>query len=545
MEQLPDSRATGSFPSTSKSRQDKVPQRPETASLNTQGQLIFPSTSTRTPVIVPPDQKKQPASRPKPLMFPLLKKFRKFHQLDRRITWYIVSSAGILTVALGFIFTIPLSNNQRNAVPAMQSTTSLITNGNKSSQILGQGQGPGQPQTQFTPGYPDSSTGSIRLFKNTSPWNMPISANVQFDPASSSMASELSNGYHVPTMFNYGMPIYTSTANDPLYTVQDSGKDSAFDAYQPIHIPDTAAPSPKEDHWMFIYDQTKNLLFEMWNTSRSGNTWNTHAGDVYSPTGDGVLQVDGSLQGGNGASYFGGVITDVDIARGYIDHALSLASQYTSSSFRYPMSRSDGGHGDIPTGARIQLDPSVDCDTLPGASVGEKMICRALETYGGYLRDTAGSGVALSMYFEGEDLNDASRNPPAGSPGNPGRSGGVFGKLGLYDQQSMGDIPWNRLRVLKSWNSFTALSTTHPAAPLLSIQTPGRLNLLPTLSAAFLDRPQIQLAPPAATAHARYWLENKQYIRRSLSTKLLFSLRESGAQYEIKCCTSVKHPYAP
>src|SRR6185437_2860996 len=106
---------------------------------------------------------------------------------------------------------------------------------------------------------------------------------------------------------------------------------------------------------------------------------------------------------------------------------------------------------------------------------------QALETYGGYLRDTAGSSVALSMYFEGEDLNDPSRNPPAGSPGNAGRSSGVFGKLGVQDQQDMGAIPWNRLRVLKSWNSFTALSNTNSSVPLPYVQVPEIYNRLPAL----------------------------------------------------------------
>lgn len=485
MEQLPDPHTAGALHALNKILQDKVAQRPEAAPLNPHGPLRFSSRDTRTPVLIPVE-KKQPVARAKPDILPLLTKHRTFQRLKKHLAWYVVSLVGLLTVALGLIFTIPLNNSQRTSATATQGTTNLITAGNTPPQM--QNQGSGQPQTQFTPGFPESGADNVRLFKNTSPWNVPIGPNVQLDPASSSMARELSNGYHVPTMFNYGMPIYISTASDPLYSVQDSGEDSAFDAYQPIHIPDAAAPSPKEDHWMFIYDKTKNLLFEMWNTSKSGNIWNTHAGDVYSPTGDGVLQVDGSLQGGNGASYFGGVITDVDRERGYIDHALSLGSQYTGSSFRYPMSRSDNTRGNIPMGARIQLDPSVNCKTLPGASAGEKMICQALETYGGYLRDTAGSSVALSMYFEGEDLHDPSRNPPSGSPGNPGRSGGVFGKLGLQDQADMSDIPWNKLRILKTWNSFTALSTTYPPAPLSSAQVPGAFSHLPTLLPAILVR---------------------------------------------------------
>ena len=310
-----------------------------------------------------------------------------------------------------------------------------------------------------------------RFFNTASPWNVPIGSNVQLDPHSSAMVSEVANGNnHVPAMFDFGMPIYYSTASDPTYTVSDPGNDPLFAKEQPIHIPNDAAPSPGSDHWMFIYDTTKNLLFEMWDTSKSGNAWTTQTGDVYSTTGDGVLQIDGSTQSGNGASYFGGVITAADMARGSIHHALSLASQYTSSSWRYPMSASDGHNGTIPMGARFQLDPSINCATLPGASKGEQMVCQALETYGGYMRDTG--GVALSMYFEGENLNDPQRNPPSGSPGNSGISSGVFGKVGLSDGQDLSAIPWNKMRVLQSWNSFTAaISTPTPTATITKTPT--------------------------------------------------------------------------
>jgi hypothetical protein len=283
------------------------------------------------------------------------------------------------------------------------------------------------------------------------------------------MVNQLTPCCHVPTLYHFGMPIYTSTASDPSYTVRDSGNDQLFEHYQPIHIPDTAAPSPGSDHWLFIFDKTQNLIFEMWNTHKNGNTWTTQTGDVYSPTGDGVLQVDGSQQSGNGASYFGGVVTDADIERGYINHALSFAASDTATTWRYPMNASDGNSTDsdaLPMGARLQLDPSVNCDTLPGASAGEKMICHALETYGGYIRDSG--GVTLSMYFEGEDLSDPNRNPPS-TPGNPGRSGGIFNKVGLQDSKDLSDIPWNKLRVLKSWNSYTPVSSPQSfAAPALA-----------------------------------------------------------------------------
>ena len=508
MEQPPDPRVTGSFPSASKGWTGKIPQTPGSAPSDLTGRLILSHTSTRLPVVIPADKKKQPQATGKHQVIPPPKKPKTFRKLDRRLTWYIVSAVGILTIVLAFAFTVPVNNGQQGSATVAQSITNLITNGqsgNMTSQSQAQNHG-GSSSSQFTPGY--SGGGASRLFSNNSPWNVPIGGNVQLDSNSGSIANELSGCCHVPAMFSYGMPIYTATASDPSYHVQDNGNDNTFESYQPIHIPNDAAPSPGTDKWLFIYDKTRNLIFEMWDTSKNGGSWTTNTGDVYSPTGDGVLQVDGSTQGGNGASYFGGVITYADIERGYINHALSLASQYTSSDHRYPMVASDGHDGDIPMGARLQLDPSVNCNTLSGASSGEKMVCQALETYGGYMRDTG--GVALSMYFEGEDLNDPSRNPPNGSPGNAGRGSGVFGRVGLHDGADLGEIPWNKLRVLKAWNSFSALGPTTAPTPLLSITIPGNHYLLLAPGFAALDLPASQ--PLGDVSRTRRWLEHDWYI---------------------------------
>lgn len=410
-----------------------------------------PQISARLLTVIPADKKLQRARSQVP---------PATRQLRKRIAWYAVCVAAILSIVLGFALAVPLSTGQNKSVTLVQGISNLLTTGHFSNLVV-----PGQgTQTQNTTNaLPD------RLFSADSPWNMPVGTNVELDPNSNGMVNNLVNGNHVPTLFQYGMPIYVSTASDPLYTVPDD--DRTFMANNPFHIPNTAAPSPGTDKWMFVYDSTKHMLFEMWEANKSGNTWTAQAGNVFSLTGDGVHQIDGTQTGGNGASYFGGVIRASEIQRGYINHALSLGTAYTAATWRYPMSRSDG-HGtdanDLPMGARLQLDPSVNCEALPHASVGEKLVCQALQTYGGYIRDTAGPGVALSIYFEGEDLGDPARNPPMGSPGNPGRPNGAFGKIGLFDQQEMPDIPWSKLRVLKAWNSFTVLSNTPPAMLLTS-----------------------------------------------------------------------------
>ncbi len=379
--------------------------------------------------------------------FPPLKPVKR--PPGRRRILYIMGGIVLVLVIAGIAFAGPLRPVwQGKAAPAQSPAT---------------GHQPAAGNAAFTPGAYDSV--DSRLFSNSSPWNVPIGSDVQLDPNSQAMVEQLSDCCHVPTLFRFGMPIYTSTASDPTYTVKDTGNDDAFENNQPIHIPATATPSPGSDHWLFIYDKTKNLIFEMWNTHKDDDTWVTETGNVYSPTGDGVLQVDGSEQEGNGASYFGGVITHADIERGFINHALAFAIKNSSDSWRYPMRASDGDDTDsdaVPMGARLQLDPSFDCNRLPADRTGEKIICQALETYGGYVRDSG--GVTLSMYFEGEDLTDPDREPPDGSPGNAARQGGLYNQIGLRDGQDLSDIPWDKLHVLKAWNSFTPLS--NPPSPI-------------------------------------------------------------------------------
>jgi hypothetical protein len=123
---------------------------------------------------------------------------------------------------------------------------------------------------------------------------------------------------------------------------------------------------------------------------------------------------------------------------GQIDHALGFISENTCASvFRYPASKTDGHSGNancIPEGTRIQLDPSVNVDAIPGINAGERIVAHALQTYGAYCKDTGGSKLAFGF----ED--------PVGKP-NP------YPGLGFSnDYYDMPHIPWNHLRVLAQWN---------------------------------------------------------------------------------------------
>jgi hypothetical protein len=92
------------------------------------------------------------------------------------------------------------------------------------------------------------------------------------------------------------------------------------------------------------------------------------------------------------------------------DHALALAYPTTASGataghpkYVYPATGGDGttsGTGAMPEGARIQLDPSINCNTWPSlasAPAWKKSECKTLQIYGAIVVDT-GAGLYMEWY---------------------------------------------------------------------------------------------------------------------------------------------------
>ncbi|WP_370064493.1 hypothetical protein [Mycobacterium sp. MAA66] len=190
--------------------------------------------------------------------------------------------------------------------------------------------------------------------------------------------------------------------------------------------------------------------YEFWqaNSPSSGaisTAWGGTAVDV--KTGPGIAAGGGTTGSATASnvSRLAGVIRMREIQAGSIPHALEIGSSFACTGyFRYPAAKTDGPSTNancIPEGARIQLDPSVNISSLPA---GEKAIAAALQTYGAYVCDTAGSPFALA--FEGD-------------PSLIGQSGQVpmaYSNAGLsWDYYDMTDIPWSSLRVLQQWNGGT------------------------------------------------------------------------------------------
>lgn len=297
-----------------------------------------------------------------------------------------------------------------------------------------------------------TSTGG-RPYADTSAFNTPIGAAVTLDPNSAGMVATLSSGPNpgIANLYDYGVPVFYADPSTPRYTMDCTEPWGTCDLERrPIPIPSNAKPAAGSDAKIEVVDLGAGTVYEFWQYRNDFHTtsWGNIVTDVYQ--GDGHPGTTGSM-----VSSLAGLVRLSDARGGVIDHALVFSTGYCqTATYRYPAAATDGkysGANPIPEGTRIQLDPSVNVDAL-AVSAGEKMLARALQRYGAYAVDCGGA----NMGFLFEDPHSEGVSDPY-----PGVGLG-WDYFGLR-------LPWDRLRVLKAWNSSsggTTADTTAPTAPV-------------------------------------------------------------------------------
>lgn len=288
---------------------------------------------------------------------------------------------------------------------------------------------------------PPASAAVATPFAASSPFNVPIPQRPQLDPRSPAMVARVSrSGRMYANLVAYGIPIYTAKATTPRHQVRcdlEGTWGTCPLGRQPMPIPRRAQPNSGDDGVLTVLDPATNTVAEYWRARRSGDGWAASFGAVNALGGSGW----GGSSTGAGASRLAGVIRVREIERGVIPHALVLQSDNAcATTFRPPARKTDGAstRSDcLPEGARLQLDPSLDLDSMR-LTKAERAVARAMQVYGGYLIDR--SGTSLSVSFERAPDADA------GSPGSTYRAAGL-----RWDYDGLEGVPWERLRVLESW----------------------------------------------------------------------------------------------
>ncbi|MET0821121.1 MAG: PA14 domain-containing protein [Aeromicrobium sp.] len=256
-----------------------------------------------------------------------------------------------------------------------------------------------------------TNAGTGNYFAADSIWNTPLPATATVDPRSSSWVSQLdaavtgvSMNSSIWTTTVYNAPAGTPTTN---ISVTNTGKT--------LTIPWQATWSPTSDsdaHIAIIDDVTK-CLYEFQSFDKTAKTAIASA-SYHSSTGSGN-HIAGPAHSGGETSYLAGMITPQDVTAGVIDHALRYAIPINAPTFVFPGTRSDGASlSGVPEGTRMRLDPSVDVDDPAlGLTSSQKMVARALQTYGGFNADASSS---FSLYARSTADGSAYSPSPQGLP---------------------------------------------------------------------------------------------------------------------------------
>jgi hypothetical protein len=233
---------------------------------------------------------------------------------------------------------------------------------------------------------------------------------------------------------DWGISLAFADGSSKNYTVQCTLYCTGDTVVFPI--PAGAQPTTGSDHHLAVVNGNQEL--DMWLAAynASNDTWSAGTRAVEDVTGWGAACAEGQHCNGAVAAGFdllGGAVRPEEIQQGHIDHALSITSPATRSGYiACPATHTDGATSSssaIPEGARIQLDPSfnVDAQSWPA---WEKVVAKALQTYGAYVSDTSGSlairGVA--------DMNLGSKN---------------WAWANTPKGASLSNLPWSQFRVIQ------------------------------------------------------------------------------------------------
>ena len=306
----------------------------------------------------------------------------------------------------------------------------------------------------------------FQIFSNESPWNTPIPSDAEVDENSDLMIQNLWDtlidlGYKHPSL-RASYKIWTSPLHvidsdkctkidipttDPggnlYWTVDPDGNGIA----ENIPMPEEAWQDPSDDGHMILVDPYKKIAWEFSKAQKlSDGKWIVSCIDKwdlnglgYRPPFVGPYWWKCGVRG-SGTPYIGGLLRVEELEAGKINHALAVSTPVNRRKISEnaewgcelcsPASRTDGwgiGPQFIPEGARIQLNPNLDLDSL-NLSEDAKIVARALQKYGAYVVDNA---RGFPIYFQ-----------------NLGPDGGKWNEHpGLFD---IVKIPLDEFRILKT-----------------------------------------------------------------------------------------------
>ena len=228
------------------------------------------------------------------------------------------------------------------------------------------------------------------LFPANNVWNRDVSAlPTATGSAASIQAIDPQNTSHLHPDFgsdpSYGIPYNVVGSGQPLLHV---GFDYAGESdLGPYPIPPNPHIEAGSDRHILIVDKDACTLYELWNTSGSGQSWHAGSGAIWNLRSN-ALRPDGwTSADAAGLPILPGLARYDEVAAGVIDHALRFTLATTRKAHIYPARHDASNNTSLnlpPMGLRVRLKASVD---ISGFGPQARVVLTALKRYGMILAD--------------------------------------------------------------------------------------------------------------------------------------------------------------
>ncbi len=297
----------------------------------------------------------------------------------------------------------------------------------------------------------------VRLYASDSPLNQKIPPGAEIDPHSSDYVNLIvqaaATAGFVIEFKQYSSPVFfadSDTFRTDVYLA--CGQEYAgVDYFKDVPIPDFAEPAndvdgadnpipfglcggaADQDNQMVILNLETRCEYDFFQARLENGRWVASWVNSISLDGSGIYE-KGFSSRGSGFATLAGLIWPDELQNGKINHALGFSYPGVAAGGPVPpASESDGVSTNLwalPEGARLQLDPNLDLDTL-ALSPYVRTIATALQEYGMILFDDGSSGVSVEAI------------DPKSTVGNP-----YEGLLPDVDFPELEGIPLDRLQLL-------------------------------------------------------------------------------------------------
>lgn len=325
-----------------------------------------------------------------------------------------------------------------------------------------------------------------QFFKTQNTWHEKVPSNPILNKDSANIVKDIllnSSTMYVNQGQDWSVPVCYASANTPITTVEVKstlhGDYIRSQGWDKVPIPQGCMPAGNSatcagqyrDGHMVVISSDKKWSWEFFGASYCNGKWSTKTMRKWDLQGNGINYPFDNRSSQRAASVplLHGLLTYQEVSTDTIDHALAFSYNaetdkdhmtiFPSGNYRKGISARTYA---MKLGERLQLDPSVDCNSL-NLTVFGKRICKALQTYGMIFVENTGPGYNY-----------------------------VFAEISSSWGTQIGDIsaiPLNKLRVAEPVCSDctvcpncvtpTPAPPPPPPAPPAPVPPPGSPQLLP------------------------------------------------------------------